>query len=39
VARFNGWEEFNADREIGAHHPVFIIEIPGDTSVIPAQTG
>jgi len=33
LARFNGWEQFDASREIAVHDPRLVLQVPGDTAV------
>jgi len=33
LARFNGWELFDASREIAVHDPRLVLQVPGDTAV------
>ena len=38
LARFNGWEQFDASREIAIHDPRLAIHAPGSTTIAAAQT-
>jgi hypothetical protein len=38
LARFNGWEQFDASREIAVHDPRLIIQVSGSTAIAAAQT-
>ena len=38
LARFNGWEQFDASREIAIHDPRLVIQAPGSTAIAAAQT-
>lgn len=38
LARFNGWEQFDASREIAIHDPRLVIHAPGSTTIAAAQT-
>ena len=38
LARFNGWEQFDASREIAVHDPRLVIHAPGSTTIAAAQT-
>lgn len=38
LARFNGWEQFDASREIAVHDPRLAIHAPGSTTIAAAQT-
>ena len=37
LARFNGWEQFDASREIAVHDPRLVIQAAGDTAVTVEQ--
>ena len=38
LARFNGWEQFDASREIAVQDPRLIIQVPGSTAIAAAQS-
>ena len=38
LARFNGWEQFDASREIALQDPRLIIQVSGSTAIAAAQT-
>ena len=38
LARFNGWELFDASREIAVHDPRLVLQVPGSTTIAAAQT-
>jgi len=38
LARFNGWEQFDASREIAVHDPRLVLQVPGSITIAAAQT-